>query len=129
MTTKVKIKIKINNEKKKEKETENRSEMLTECHVQHRDLAEGVAPRVNRFFQTVIEFTVKCVEADTYIQELLQTLCRLFTVIQKPFYSRYGPKGTEVRVRLPMPRDAMKKRERGSSPWLTLTVGGHDGLG
>lgn len=60
------------------------------------DLAEGVAPRVNRFFQTVvIEFTLKCVEADTYVQELLQTLCRLFTVTQKPFYSRYGSKGGE----------------------------------
>src|SRR5688572_19852501 len=63
-----------------------------------RDLAEGVARRVNRFFQTVvIEFTLKCVEADTYVQELLQTLCRLFTVAQKPFYSRYGTKGGEVR--------------------------------
>jgi hypothetical protein len=56
-----------------------------------------VAPRVNRFFQTVvIEFTLKCVEADTYVQELMQTLCRLFTVTQKPFYSRYGSKGGEV---------------------------------
>lgn len=63
-----------------------------------RDFAEGVSPRVNRFFQSFIDFTIKCVEADTYIQELLQSLCRIFTVTQKPFYSRYGPKGGEVRV-------------------------------